>query len=136
MRFGHFLAKAGACEAPDPSAPLTFLEIVLKIKHQNMTARIAPPNHLWCHCSRPGSSLVHGYNRQEQTILARFQCGHLKSMKFSEGSKTFEMCINYSSEPASPAHILECLGLTKQYLADDLLLVLDFSRVHEVMYLV
>ncbi|GFX29235.1 midasin [Trichonephila clavipes] len=44
-------------------------------------------------------------------------------MKFSKGSNIFEMCINCSSEPASPAHILECLGLTKQDLADDSLLV-------------
>ncbi|GFY33531.1 hypothetical protein TNCV_4538651 [Trichonephila clavipes] len=36
------------------------------------------------------------------------------------------MCTNYSSEPASPAHILERLGLTKQDLADHPLLVLDF----------
>ncbi|GFW19550.1 transposable element Tc1 transposase [Trichonephila clavipes] len=34
-----------------------------------------------------------------------------------------------SSEPATPAHILECLGLTKQDLADVPLLVLDFLKV-------
>ncbi|GFS89402.1 hypothetical protein TNCV_1809361 [Trichonephila clavipes] len=39
-------------------------------------------------------------------------------MKFSEGCKSFEMCTNCSSEPGSPADILECLGLTKQDLAD------------------
>ncbi|GFX17912.1 RNase H domain-containing protein [Trichonephila clavipes] len=57
-------------------------------------------------------------------------------MKFSEGSKSFEMCTNCSSKPASPSHILECLGLTKQDLADDPLLVLDFLRLYEVMDLV
>ncbi|GFT22748.1 hypothetical protein TNCV_1856271 [Trichonephila clavipes] len=50
-------------------------------------------------------------------------------MKFSEGYKSYEMSTNGSSEPALPAHILECLGLTKQDLADDLLLVLDFESV-------
>ncbi|GFU64008.1 RNase H domain-containing protein [Trichonephila clavipes] len=50
-------------------------------------------------------------------------------MKFSEGLKSFEMCTNCSSEPVTPAHILECLGLTKQDLADDPLLVLDFLKV-------
>ncbi|GFT60882.1 RNase H domain-containing protein [Trichonephila clavipes] len=34
------LAKAGACEVPEPSAPLTFLEIFSRIKHQNKTAWI------------------------------------------------------------------------------------------------
>ncbi|GFX60104.1 transposable element Tcb1 transposase [Trichonephila clavipes] len=50
-------------------------------------------------------------------------------MKFSEGFKSFEMCTNSSCELASPAHNLECLELTKQDLADDPLLVLDFPKV-------
>ncbi|GFV79159.1 uncharacterized protein TNCV_2613451 [Trichonephila clavipes] len=36
------LAKAGACEVPEPSAPLTFLEIFFRNKHQNKTAWITP----------------------------------------------------------------------------------------------
>ncbi|GFV67591.1 transposable element Tcb1 transposase [Trichonephila clavipes] len=43
------------------------------------------------------------------------------------------MFTNCSSEPASPAHIFECLGLTNQDLADNPLLVLDFLKVYEVM---
>ncbi|GFW62337.1 HTH_48 domain-containing protein [Trichonephila clavipes] len=39
------------------------------------------------------------------------------------------MCTNCSSEPATPAHILECLGFTKQDLADVHLLMLDFLKV-------
>ncbi|GFV84127.1 uncharacterized protein TNCV_3037891 [Trichonephila clavipes] len=87
-------------------------------------------------CSFAKSSLAHGFNRQEQTILAGFRSGHLKTMKISKGSKSFEMCTNCSSKPASPAPILECLGLTKQDLADDPLRVLDFLRVYEAMDLV
>ncbi|GFW29475.1 hypothetical protein TNCV_744171 [Trichonephila clavipes] len=34
-------AKAGACEVPGPSAPLTFLEIFSRAKHQNKTTWIA-----------------------------------------------------------------------------------------------
>ncbi|GFV72847.1 RNase H domain-containing protein [Trichonephila clavipes] len=56
--------------------------------------------------------------------------GHIKSMKFSEGRKNFEMCTNCSFQPATPAHVLECLGLTKQDLADVSLLVLDFLKVY------
>ncbi|GFU11965.1 RNase H domain-containing protein [Trichonephila clavipes] len=100
------LAKAGACE------------------------------HHWYQCSRPGGSLAHGFKRQDQTVLARFRSVHLKTMKFSEGCKSFEMCTNCSSEPTSPPHILKCLGLTKQGLADDPLLVLDFLKVYDVMDLV
>ncbi|GFX17067.1 RNase H domain-containing protein [Trichonephila clavipes] len=36
------LAKAGACEVPETSAPLTFLEIFSRTKHQNKTAWITP----------------------------------------------------------------------------------------------
>ncbi|GFX09687.1 uncharacterized protein TNCV_652881 [Trichonephila clavipes] len=93
-------------------------------------------SHHWYQCSRPGGSLAYSFTRQDQTLLARFRSGHIKTMKFSEGRKSFEMCTNCSSEPATPAHILECLGLTKQDLADDPLLVLDFLKVYVVMDLV
>ncbi|GFV59294.1 RNase H domain-containing protein [Trichonephila clavipes] len=36
------LAKAGACEVPEPSAPITFLEIFSRTKNQNKTAWILP----------------------------------------------------------------------------------------------
>ncbi|GFX80174.1 RNase H domain-containing protein [Trichonephila clavipes] len=37
------LAKAGARELPEPSAPITFLEVFSRTKHQNKTAWITPP---------------------------------------------------------------------------------------------
>ncbi|GFW48709.1 RNase H domain-containing protein [Trichonephila clavipes] len=95
------LASAGACEVPEPSAALTFLEIFSGTKHQT-----------------------------------HFRSGHIKTMKFSELRKSFEMCMNCSSEQATPAHILERLGLTKQDLCDVPLLVLDFQKVYDVMDLV
>ncbi|GFW42146.1 uncharacterized protein TNCV_1206021 [Trichonephila clavipes] len=107
-----------------------------KNKNQNKTAWIVPPEHRWHQCSRPGVSLAHGFKRQDQTHLACFRSGHLKAKKFSEGCYSFEMYTNCSSEPTSPAHLLECLGLTKQDLADDPLLVLDFLKVYDVMDLV
>ncbi|GFV62843.1 RNase H domain-containing protein [Trichonephila clavipes] len=67
------LAKAGACEVPEPLAPLTFLEIFSRTKHQNKTAWITPPEHHWYQCSCPGGSLAHGFTRQDQTLLARFR---------------------------------------------------------------
>ncbi|GFT55528.1 RNase H domain-containing protein [Trichonephila clavipes] len=69
------LAKAGACELPEPSAPLTFLEIFSRTIHQNKTAWISlhPQEHHWYQCSRPRGSLVHGFTRQDQTLLAHFR---------------------------------------------------------------
>ncbi|GFT34463.1 RNase H domain-containing protein [Trichonephila clavipes] len=70
------------------------------------------------------------------SAMPAFEKCNIKSMKFSEGRKSFEMSTNCSSEPATPAHILECLRLTKQDFADVPLLVLDYLKVYDVMDLV
>ncbi|GFV60877.1 RNase H domain-containing protein [Trichonephila clavipes] len=92
--------------------------------------------HHWYQCSLPGGSLADGFTRQDHNLIARFRRDHIKTMKLFEGRKSFEMCTNCSSEPATPAHTLECLGLTKQDLADVPLLVLDFLKVYDVIDLV
>ncbi|GFU98922.1 RNase H domain-containing protein [Trichonephila clavipes] len=40
---GNEIVDTFACEVPEPSAPLTFLEIFSRTKHQNKTAWIIPP---------------------------------------------------------------------------------------------
>ena len=130
------LARAGTGETSAPSARLTFSEIHSKIKHMNRTSWIVPPVHHWFQCPRPGGSLSQGFNRQEQTTLARFRSGHLQTMKFTEGTRSFKICTHCSIEQASPDHILSCLGLSKQDLDNDPVLVLDFLRVYDVMDLV
>ncbi|GFV75768.1 uncharacterized protein TNCV_1756961 [Trichonephila clavipes] len=75
------------------------------------------PEHHWYQCSCPGGSLAHGFTRQDQTLLVRIRSGNIRTKKFSKGRKSFEMCTNCSSEPPTPGHILECLGLLKQDLA-------------------
>ncbi|GFW64360.1 RNase H domain-containing protein [Trichonephila clavipes] len=121
--------KAGACEVPESSTSLTFLQIFSRTKRQNKTPH-------WYQCSCPEGSLAHCFTRQDQTLLDHFRSGHIKTLKFPEACKSFEMCTNCSSEPATPAHILECLGVTKQDLADDPSLVLDFLKVYDAMDLV
>ncbi|GFW76325.1 RNase H domain-containing protein [Trichonephila clavipes] len=54
------LTKVGACEVPEPSAPLTFLVIFSRTKLQNKIASFNPPEHHWYQCSRPGGSMAHG----------------------------------------------------------------------------
>ncbi|GFT52893.1 uncharacterized protein TNCV_1460011 [Trichonephila clavipes] len=116
--------------------PSPFWRFSLELNTRIRPLGLPPSEHHWYQCSRPGGSLAHGLSRQDQNLLAHFRSGHIKSMKFSKGRKSFEMCTNCSSEPATPAPILECLGLTKQDLADDPLLALDFLKVHDVMDLV
>ncbi|GFU39883.1 uncharacterized protein TNCV_3840371 [Trichonephila clavipes] len=128
--------RAGACGVPETSALLTFWRFSLELNARIRLLGFPPPEHYWYQCSRPGDFLAHGFTRQDQTLLARFRIGHNKTMKFSKGYKSFEICTKCSSEPATPANILECLGLTKQDLADDPLLVLDYLKVYDVMDLV
>lgn len=130
------LAKAGACETTEPLAPLTFLEFFSRVKSINKTTWFVPPEHQWYQCSRPGGSLYSGLKRQDQTTLARFRSGHLRSLIFPDGYKSFETCSKCSSDQASPEHILACLGLSKHDLFDNPLMVLDFLRVFGVMDLV
>ncbi|GFY33386.1 uncharacterized protein TNCV_1898381 [Trichonephila clavipes] len=69
---------------------------------------------------------------QEHTILTRFRSGHFQTLTFSDGNKVFPTCLRCSVSQASPEHILDCLGLSKQDLYEDPLMVLDFLRVNEI----
>ncbi|GFS90097.1 RNase H domain-containing protein [Trichonephila clavipes] len=50
-----------------------------------------------------------------------------------DGNKVFPTCVRCSACQASPEHILDYLGLSKQDLYEDPLMVLDFLRVNEIM---
>ncbi|GFX48761.1 RNase H domain-containing protein [Trichonephila clavipes] len=54
------LTKAGACEVPEPSAPLTFLEIFSRTKLQIKTAWVTPQSTIAGHaCSHPRLHRTH-----------------------------------------------------------------------------
>ncbi|GBN73126.1 hypothetical protein AVEN_171914-1 [Araneus ventricosus] len=52
--------------------------------------------------------------RCAQTALARLRSGHIKSLKFIDKEKTFSSCP--CSCPASPAHIIDCIGASSRQL--------------------
>ncbi|GFU99506.1 uncharacterized protein TNCV_4763671 [Trichonephila clavipes] len=66
--------------------------------------------------------------RQEQTVLNRIRSGQLRTLTFKDGNKYLLTCVRCSACQASPKRILDCLGLTKQDLYEDPLIVLDFLR--------
>ncbi|GFT79031.1 uncharacterized protein TNCV_3094081 [Trichonephila clavipes] len=136
MRLRTLWSRLALARPQSRHHPSPFWSFSQKLNTRIRPLGLSPPEHHWYQCSRPGGSLVHDFNRQEQTILALFRSGPLKLVKFSEGSKSFEMGTNCSSEQATPTHTLECLGLTKQDLANDPLLVLDLLRAYGVMDLV
>ncbi|GFU39310.1 uncharacterized protein TNCV_3811531 [Trichonephila clavipes] len=96
----------------------------------------AAPVHPWYQSKYPGGFLVRGSSRRDQNALTRFLSGHLMSLTFVDVVKHFEICIKGSSAQGSPGHILSCLGLTRQDLVQDPLLVLDFFRVNGHMDLI
>ncbi|GBM79245.1 hypothetical protein AVEN_104201-1 [Araneus ventricosus] len=52
--------------------------------------------------------------RSAQTALARLRSGHIKSLKFIDKEKAFSSCP--CSCPASPAHIIDCIGASARQL--------------------
>ncbi|GFV90691.1 uncharacterized protein TNCV_2224071 [Trichonephila clavipes] len=69
-----------------------------------------PPAHHWHAGKNPGLSLQCRCSRAHQTVLARFRSGHLRSMTFVQEVKSFFTCP--CSLPASPAHFLDCWGIS------------------------
>ncbi|GBN23055.1 hypothetical protein AVEN_270337-1 [Araneus ventricosus] len=128
------LAKAGADDAPVPSAPLTYLELFSRAKSRNKTIWLIPPVHQWYQGSRPGGCQSIDCSRRYQTL--RFLSGHIRSLTFSDNSKCFKICPKCTAEQATSDHILACLELFQQDLVSNPLLTLDFFRVHRLMDLI
>ncbi|GBM64276.1 hypothetical protein AVEN_47232-1 [Araneus ventricosus] len=73
-----------------------------------------PSTHDWYAGNRPDLSLQSVGTRSAQTALARLRSGHIKSLKFIDKEKTFSSCP--CSCPASPAHIIDCIGASARQL--------------------
>ncbi|GFU91190.1 uncharacterized protein TNCV_4925201 [Trichonephila clavipes] len=105
-----------------------------------MSAKLAPNGSLFnkrdtlakfqvCRKSPPNALEFDG-TRNDQTAVSRLPSAHLKSMTFESGRKVFQTCSECHLLPASPEHILDCLGLALEDVHASPLLVLDFARVN------
>ncbi|GFW20304.1 RNase H domain-containing protein [Trichonephila clavipes] len=65
----------------------------------------------------PGLSIQCRSSRAHQTSLARLRSGHLRSMTFVQGVKSFFICP--CSLLASPAHLLDCWGISLRQLYEE-----------------
>ncbi|GFT17805.1 RNase H domain-containing protein [Trichonephila clavipes] len=97
-------------DLPNPSSTvLTHSKIPsFQRKKVNLTWR-NPPAHHWYAAKRPGLSIQCRSSLTHQTALASFKIGHLRSMTFVQGVKSFFTCP--CSSLASPAHLLDCWGI-------------------------
>ncbi|GBN21977.1 hypothetical protein AVEN_57541-1 [Araneus ventricosus] len=68
----------------------------------------------WNAGNRPGLSLQSVDTRSAQTALAKLRSGHIKTLKFIDKEKTFSSCPCFC--PASPAHIIDCIGASARQL--------------------
>ncbi|GBM94540.1 hypothetical protein AVEN_193024-1 [Araneus ventricosus] len=62
----------------------------------------------------PGLSLQSEGTRSAETALARLRSRHIKSLKFVDKEKTYSSCP--CSCPASPAHVIDCIGASARLL--------------------
>ncbi|GFY04331.1 hypothetical protein TNCV_4414191 [Trichonephila clavipes] len=75
-------------------------------------------------------------DRNDQTAVSRLLSGYLKCMTFESVRKVFQTCPKCHLLPASPEHILDCLGLALEDVHASLLLLLDLTRVNGLMDLI
>ncbi|GBN54241.1 hypothetical protein AVEN_123833-1 [Araneus ventricosus] len=68
----------------------------------------------WYAGNRPSLSLQSEGTRSAHTALARLRCGHIRSLKFVDKEKTYSSCP--CSCPASPAHVIDCIGASARLL--------------------
>ncbi|GFY24160.1 uncharacterized protein TNCV_1012131 [Trichonephila clavipes] len=88
----------------------------------NLTWRNRPAHH-WYAAKSPGLSIQCRSSRAHQTALARLRSGHLRSMTLVQGVKFFFTCS--CSLLASPAHLLDCWGISLRQLYEEQDLVCD-----------
>ncbi|GFW68760.1 RNase H domain-containing protein [Trichonephila clavipes] len=98
-------------DLPNPSfTVLTHTEIhSFQRNKMNLTWRNSPAYH-WYAAKSPGLSIQCRSSRAHQTALARLRSGHLRSMTFVQGVKSFFTCP--CSLLASPTHLLDCWGIS------------------------
>ncbi|GFV82212.1 RNase H domain-containing protein [Trichonephila clavipes] len=112
------------CDLPNPSSTvLTHTEIHSFQKNiRNLTWRNPPAHHLYA-AKSPGLSIQCRSSRAHQMALARLRSCHLRSMTFVQGVKSFFTCPR--SLLASPAHLLDCWGISLPQLYEEQDLVCD-----------
>ncbi|GBM96423.1 hypothetical protein AVEN_63944-1 [Araneus ventricosus] len=129
------LAKEGSALPSVTSSELFTSEIYSIHKAIANSAWRNPPTHDWYVGNRPGLSLQSVGTRSAQTALTRLRGGHIKSLKFIDKEKTFSSCP--CSCPASPAHIIDCIGASaRQLWSGEGEVLVELLERHGVMDLV
>ncbi|GBN90719.1 hypothetical protein AVEN_214522-1, partial [Araneus ventricosus] len=108
------LAKEGSALPYAASGELFASEISSNYRAKANSTWKVPPAHEYYAGNRSGLSLQFEGTRSAQTALARLRSGHIKSLKFIDKEKTDSSCP--CSCPASPAHVIDCIGASARLL--------------------
>ena len=105
------LAKSGAVQLDSTNKDMLTADEykALRLK-KSVTDWKGEIKHDWYAETKPGSSLRLGLTRQEQTALCRLKSGHTILMEYRAGAKHFPTCTKCNTLPASPGHLLQCVG--------------------------
>ncbi|GFU27446.1 transposable element Tcb2 transposase [Trichonephila clavipes] len=93
--------------------PLTYLELYSKCKASINISWKQPTSHPWYLTQCFGASISFKGDRRGQTTFARLCTGHLKSLTFSHGVKTFSTCTKCNDADATLQHLLDCVALNQ-----------------------
>ncbi|GFW84884.1 uncharacterized protein TNCV_681721 [Trichonephila clavipes] len=116
------------CDLPNPSSTvLTHTEIPSFQRNKMYLTWRNPPAHHWYAAKSPGLSIQCRSFKAHQTALARLRSGHLRSMTFVQGLKSFFTCP--CSLLASPAHLLDCWGISLRQLYEEQGLVCETMTI-------
>ncbi|GFV75269.1 RNase H domain-containing protein [Trichonephila clavipes] len=133
---GDLLAKEDCNASPLISSTLTYSEHQSRVKSEALKKWRIPPNHHWHESKYPGSSFLLKCGRVSQTTISRLKSDHIKSLSFGGGMKSFAFCTKCKNQQASPDHILDCLGLSREDPFSSPLWILDFLTANGLLGLV
>ncbi|GBL95067.1 hypothetical protein AVEN_188812-1 [Araneus ventricosus] len=91
--------------------PSTYLELYSRRKAFVNISWRHPPAHSWYRSEGLGATIRFKGDRKDRTALARLTSSHLKTLRFSRGDKTFNICTKCNMTEATPQHLLDCVAL-------------------------
>ncbi|GFY14496.1 RNase H domain-containing protein [Trichonephila clavipes] len=129
-------SKEGCNASPPISLTLTYSEHQSRVKSEILKDWRTTPNHHWYESKHLGSLFLLKCGKASQIAISRLKSGHIKNLSFCGGRKTFALCTKCKTQHASPDHILNGLGLSREDIFSSPLLLLDFLRVSGLLGLV
>ncbi|GFQ93810.1 RNase H domain-containing protein [Trichonephila clavata] len=93
-----------------------YLELYSKCKDSISISWKQSPPHPWYLSQCPGASISFKGDKRDQTTFVRLSTGHLKTLRFSHGAKTFSIFTKCNDVETRSLHLLDCVDLVREEL--------------------